>query len=1204
MSPPSLSCLCRQPIGFQAPMPARISVGNGLAESPKSGLLGAFGEDAGTLCNELPDACAGICEIELGERIAGDPEPQATARGPWLGPGREAAQRPRALASASLAKRPALAEAELSPSTRASTPCEAHLGSPALQRYTASVLDPVLERALRELLSSMPRDPERCFAEALLAGREGGSPASTSRASAEVLTAEAFARYPSLRPRLCALVQEVLQEMPADPAAFMASRLQRRVVASPRSQRDWSMSASSDEPPCAPQASTETPFFGASAARAWRMPREGSGSPARAPSAAFAITCPKSEVGAGGASGTWLFGDEPRAFEVTRVVGAMRLGVQFRGQARPCSAEAVSGFLAFQDGAFAGQVCNDLSEHAGEVMLRPARDGLCLSFRPPGTTTWGPTAIARRPLQLQALQGRWRIGRLEFAAVALDSEGRARYFGRSWGADFDLHAEQRGMVSVIRRGDGWEVDTQVSGREKLVWFKAGHESLSWRRLPDRRMLMDREEALSEVSVDGLRLQDVAPGLRADRGVVIAAVVQNAQAIRYAARELRADPDVLLMAGLDRRMMLEAGARATQIACISTSSPPLVGKLTDAPWPWQASCEQILVSVRCSPPVGGHSVSSSGLIRAAGACEYVVQRRSGALRQILETFRGGILTSYICSPHALRGGPVVLEVDGGAAYISLERSLGALELLAGESEAAHLYAALFRPGGVERRPLEVAEAARGASVRLLGPAGGCREISVADLASWLLGPLAMSWERGHFAEDLVPFLEGRVAPHFEALSGSRDFALSALRRQGLWLRHLPEALRGNVEVALEAVRQNGLALGDVAEGLEGDARVVRAAIEEDARAWALASKRLRGDAQQGPRLASCEDRLGRTPLLVEAERGDAEGVAALLELRADASQPQRDTGRTPLIAAAAGHPAVVAMLLQAGAAPGSKDQAGETALMVAVRSGLEDAVSALLAAGAEVRTSSREGRTALSVAAEVGGVGGCEGIVGRLIAARADPDHGPAGSTPLMAAAYRGDHRLAAQLLAARADPRSMDQAGQSALSHAARHGHGLVVDELLRGHALADEGDDEGTTALILAARYGHDAVVSRLLRDGADTQCEGHRGFTALSWAAQNGHSAVVSSLLAARADVAHADEDGSTPLALAALSGHSALVEQLLARADPEVQAVPLALQLANGRDIIFMLQKAQHDTAARRQQREVAAAATAGARGTTRR
>lgn len=272
--------------------------------------------------------------------------------------------------------------------------------------------------------------------------------------------------------------------------------------------------------------------------------------------------------------------------------------------------------------------------------------------------------------------------------------------------------------------------------------------------------------------------------------------------------------------------------------------------------------------------------------------------------------------------------------------------------------------------------------------------------------------------------------------------------------------------------------------------------------------------------------------------------------------------------------------------EARALPNGADESGETALMCAVRSGLEDAVALLLSAGADARPTNREGKTALSLAVEVGGVASSLGIVDRLLASRADVNHlGPGGSSPLMAAAYRGDAGLAARLLAAAADPGLADAAGHTALLYAARNGHSALVEQLLGVRACVDVGDGDGTTELIWAARSGHDGVVSKLLRARSDVHREGHRCFSALSWAAQNGHPATAALLVAARAEVSHQDEEGNAPLALAALSGHVLLTRQLLTSARPPAGDVLRALRLAKGPDVVGLLQAAVHHGTASR-------------------
>ena len=189
------------------------------------------------------------------------------------------------------------------------------------------------------------------------------------------------------------------------------------------------------------------------------------------------------------------------------------------------------------------------------------------------------------------------------------------------------------------------------------------------------------------------------------------------------------------------------------------------------------------------------------------------------------------------------------------------------------------------------------------------------------------------------------------------------------------------------------------------------------------------------------------------------------------------------------------------------------------------------------------------------------------------------------STPLKAAAARGDIEAAARLLreataaereaafvvacargrgallaalpalaaggvAARAWGAAWERAASK--DAAAEMGEG-VVEALLAGADGAEGGVDrkyKGWTALMRAADGGHDLAVRRLLEVGARADDADSSGSTPLWRAAFSGHEAVAERLVEAGAVVDRAKNDGMTPLYIAAENGHDAVVQMLLQR------------------------------------------------------
>ena len=159
--------------------------------------------------------------------------------------------------------------------------------------------------------------------------------------------------------------------------------------------------------------------------------------------------------------------------------------------------------------------------------------------------------------------------------------------------------------------------------------------------------------------------------------------------------------------------------------------------------------------------------------------------------------------------------------------------------------------------------------------------------------------------------------------------------------------------------------------------------------------------------------------GTTALHWAARAAAAEAVEHLLAVGADPTLANR-YGITPLaLAAESGEPAVVGALLAAGADPNTATPAGETVLMVAARTGRVAVLDQLLAAGATVdATESWRGQTALMWAAAENNAD----AIARLLASGADVEaRSSTGLTPLLFAVREGQIEATRTLLAGGAD---------------------------------------------------------------------------------------------------------------------------------------------------------------------------------------
>jgi ankyrin repeat protein len=129
---------------------------------------------------------------------------------------------------------------------------------------------------------------------------------------------------------------------------------------------------------------------------------------------------------------------------------------------------------------------------------------------------------------------------------------------------------------------------------------------------------------------------------------------------------------------------------------------------------------------------------------------------------------------------------------------------------------------------------------------------------------------------------------------------------------------------------------------------------------------------------------------------------------------------------------------------------------------------------------------------------------------------------PDGSTALHWAAYQGDARIAAVLLAAGAHPDATTDTGMTPLLLACQSGEVSLVEALLRAGADARQTLGGGETPLMMAARTGSVPVLKLLLAHGAVVDArEKKRGTTALMWAAADGNPEAVRFLISRGADL-----------------------------------------------------------------------------------
>ncbi|MBP8149930.1 MAG: ankyrin repeat domain-containing protein [Limnohabitans sp.] len=110
---------------------------------------------------------------------------------------------------------------------------------------------------------------------------------------------------------------------------------------------------------------------------------------------------------------------------------------------------------------------------------------------------------------------------------------------------------------------------------------------------------------------------------------------------------------------------------------------------------------------------------------------------------------------------------------------------------------------------------------------------------------------------------------------------------------------------------------------------------------------------------------------------------------------------------------------------------------------------------------------------------------------------------PAGETPLMLAALRGQVPLVEMLIEKKA---AIHHPGWSPLHYAATGGHTAIVDLLIKRGAAVNAESPNGTTPLMMAARYGSAHSVKSLIQSGSDLLKQNQQGLTAFDFAVQGG--------------------------------------------------------------------------------------------------
>jgi len=296
-----------------------------------------------------------------------------------------------------------------------------------------------------------------------------------------------------------------------------------------------------------------------------------------------------------------------------------------------------------------------------------------------------------------------------------------------------------------------------------------------------------------------------------------------------------------------------------------------------------------------------------------------------------------------------------------------------------------------------------------------------------------------------------------------------------------------------------------------------------------------------------------------PVADAAEKGDRDGVAALLKQAADVNAAQGD-GMTALHWAAMRNDASLAgMLLYAGASTKARTRiGGYTPLLLAATNGNADVMAPLLKAGAEVNATTGNGTTALMFAA----ASGSAAAVDALIAHGADVN------------ARESTRGLTAVMFAAAADRTAVVRSLAKSGADLAATSNALDLRNLDRSQFAGvlfgnpeppkEPGGQAGSVEP--NSRFAAPTAANKSRVPGVDRDYSGNElvhtqgGMSSLLFAARQGYTETAQALLDAGVDVNQAKVgDLTSPLLMATINGHFDLAKILLDRgADPNLAAI----------------------------------------------
>jgi ankyrin repeat protein len=286
-------------------------------------------------------------------------------------------------------------------------------------------------------------------------------------------------------------------------------------------------------------------------------------------------------------------------------------------------------------------------------------------------------------------------------------------------------------------------------------------------------------------------------------------------------------------------------------------------------------------------------------------------------------------------------------------------------------------------------------------------------------------------------------------------------------------------------------------------------------------------------ERNPQLVNAKDENGRTPLHLACRGVHVEVVKYLVDKGADVNAG--DSSKTvPLHSLAVrNNTEAIRLLLAKGAVIDAKDYGGHTALHYAAMSDAADAAALLIEKGADIESRDDYERTPLLLCArERGGPNTTRVLLqaGAVVNARDKFQ-----DTPLNLAAWRGKTEVVDMLLDEGADVPSGGRDAHYLFSEAASHGLSRLFDVVAKaGGDPAFKLPNDGTL-LHSAAAGGSVKILEILISKGLDINLKDNYGWTPLHYAARDGRVEAVELLIAKGAALNGRTTMGQSPLNVA---------------------------------------------------------------------